>query len=114
MIIDISKLPTWAKIEVTKGDLMAFAETIKLSNPVVKLKSDEDEFLTMDEAASFLKLAKQSLYGMTSRKEIRFYKRGKFNFFRKADLIEFIEMGRQNTNSEATANVLEYIRNNNK
>jgi excisionase family DNA binding protein len=63
-------------------------------------KSDPDYFLSVKEAADFLKEAKATLYGRTSRREIPFYKRNKRLYFKKSDLIAWLENGRRKTDKE--------------
>ena len=46
----------------------------------------KSEILNADQAAEFLHIAKQTLYSMTSRRKIPFYKNGK-----KMDKLEFVE-----------------------
>lgn len=51
----------------------------------------ECEFLNVDEAAMFLKLSKSSLYKMTHDRKIRYSKpSGKIIYFRKSDLLEYL------------------------
>lgn len=50
--------------------------------------------LDLPEAAEFLGEAVNTLYGRCSRREIPFYKRGRKNYFRRADLEKWMEGGR--------------------
>lgn len=54
-----------------------------------------DEWLTLDEAARYLKLAKSSLYRLTSEKKLRFYKVAGVGGrrFKKSDLDALMEPG---------------------
>lgn len=55
--------------------------------------SEGEEFLSVDEAARILRMKKGSVYQMTHRGQLRFYKpRGKI-YFRKEDLEAFIKSG---------------------
>ena len=56
----------------------------------------EKQFLNIDEACKFLHLAKQTIYGYTSKDEIPFIKRGKKLYFKKADLEKWL-LGNKNT-----------------
>lgn len=58
-------------------------------------KADEKEFLNLEKAAKFLDVSKSTLYKMTSKKKIPFYKRGKQLRFKLADLDGWIEEGKQ-------------------
>ena len=62
--------------------------------------SNANEFLSIDEAAKFLKIPKASLYQLTSKREIRFVKRSRRNFFKISDLEAWQEEGRKKTRSE--------------
>ena len=68
-------------------------------------EADQNELLTIESAAQFLKLAKQTLYGKISRNEIPVHKpRGsKRVYFYKNDLIEYINEGKQKTIAEYEA-----------
>lgn len=48
--------------------------------------STSPEHFTVKQAAAFLDLAEQTIYGLTSRNEIPHYKRGKKLYFLKAEL----------------------------
>ena len=62
--------------------------------------SNINEFLSIDEAAKFLKIPKASLYQLTSKREIRFVKRSRRNFFKISDLEAWQEEGRKKTRAE--------------
>ncbi|PLX08542.1 MAG: DNA-binding protein [Marinilabiliales bacterium] len=67
--------------------------------------ADEDNLLTIDQAAKFLNLAKQSIYGKVSRNEIPVLKPAgtKRLYFSKADLLVYLKSGRQKTRDEIKA-----------
>lgn len=53
---------------------------------------DQKEILNLKEAASFLCIAKSTLYKLTCKKQVRFYKpSGKIILFRREDLISWVE-----------------------
>ncbi|MBV6647498.1 MAG: helix-turn-helix domain-containing protein [Cyclobacteriaceae bacterium] len=62
--------------------------------------STGDAFMDVNEASNFLGDAKATLYGRTSKNEIPFYKRGKKVYFKRSDLIKWIEEGRVKTSEE--------------
>ena len=64
---------------------------------------DADSFLTTKEASRLLNLAPQTIYGMTCKRKIPFFKQGKKLYFKKSDLIKWLERGRVNTQSELIA-----------
>lgn len=101
-LIEISKFPEWTKIEVKKGDLIAFAQSIiaqtsiKLATPSVSAKA----LMSVEEAARFLNLAKSSLYQLTSRNEIPFVKRTRKLYFSRPDLENWLLEGKQKSKTE--------------
>lgn len=77
------------------------------NNPQV-LKNDE-EFLTIDEAAKLLTLSKQTIYGLVSKSTIPHLKKGKRLYFLKKDLITWILQGKRKTKAELDANIHKII-----
>ncbi|MBR09479.1 MAG: DNA-binding protein [Rickettsiales bacterium] len=72
----------------------------KLQSDEIAVKNKEEKFLSPQEAADFLGDALATLYGRTSKNEIPFYKRGKKLYFKKSELIEWIEAGKCKTIDE--------------
>lgn len=60
-------------------------------------------FLTLIEAATFLKLAPQTIYGLIHNKKIPCIKKGKRVYFTKEQLISWMESGRKKTSDEIAA-----------
>ena len=58
------------------------------------------EVLSLHEAASFLQLAPQTLYGFTSKRKIPFIKKGKKLYFKLAELEKWLETGRKKSRDE--------------
>lgn len=56
--------------------------------------------LSLKEAAGFLKLAPQTIYGFTSKRLIPFLKRGKKLYFKRAELEQWLEAGKKKSISE--------------
>lgn len=63
-------------------------------------RSIQDGFLDINEAANYLKIARQTLYGFTSQRLVPFIKKGKRIYFRKSDLENWLLSGRKATKSE--------------
>lgn len=78
----------------------------KLLLSKTSLEPDQNELLTIDEAAKFLNLAKQSIYGKVSRNEIPVLKPAgtKRLYFSKTDLLAYLKAGRIRTRDEIKAN----------
>ena len=62
-------------------------------------RNQEDELLTIDEAAKFVKLSKPTLYGLVHKKSIPYNKKGKRLYFQKAELLDWIKSGKRETKS---------------
>ena len=58
------------------------------------------ELLSLHDAASYLQLAPQTLYGFTSKGTIPFIKKGKKLYFRLAELDKWLETGRKKSKVE--------------
>ncbi|QEC78514.1 helix-turn-helix domain-containing protein [Mucilaginibacter ginsenosidivorax] len=58
---------------------------------------DEDEMLTVDQAATFLNLAVPTIYSKVSRREIPVSKPGKRLYFSKSELNEYKKSGHHQT-----------------
>ena len=101
MHIDLTKLPSNFKLEVSKGDLEAFAHSLialnqQPDNPAISAK----QILNVNEAAALTGLAKQTIYGLTSRREIPHFKRGKAVKFRYDELQAWLLANRRKTVEE--------------
>ena len=70
------------------------------------------EVLSADQAAEFLHIAKQTLYSMTSRRKIPFYKNGKKILFRRGDLEEWLNSGKHEQISKIEKDAKNYVRQN--
>ena len=58
---------------------------------------EETKLLSINEAAKYLNLAKQTLYGFTSNRTIPFIKKGKKLYFKKSDLNIWLEEGKKSS-----------------
>jgi excisionase family DNA binding protein len=58
---------------------------------------EENKLLSINEAAKYLNLAKQTLYGFTSNRTIPFIKKGKKLYFKKSDLNIWLEEGKKSS-----------------
>ncbi len=67
----------------------------------VNTSSEVSELMNATDAAKFVGIAKQTLYGYTSRRLIPFIKRGaKTVLFKRADLQSWLDEGRKSTIAE--------------
>lgn len=65
----------------------------------------QNSLLTIGEAAVYLNLAKQTLYGYTSQRLIPFIKRGKKLYFERESLDKWLQEGKKQTQAEIAASV---------
>lgn len=103
MQIDIDKLPEWAKLEIRKEDLLAFAEKLRVQGVPTESTSTPtkpEELFNFEEMCDFLGIAKSTGYQRVSRGEIPHFKKGRRLYFRKSELVDWIESGRRKTRAE--------------
>ncbi len=70
------------------------------------------EVMNADQAAEFLHIAKQTLYSMTSRRKIPFYKNGKKILFRRGDLEDWLNSGKQEQLSKIQNSAYQFVHQN--
>lgn len=73
--------------------------------------SQQDELLTIQQAAEILKLSVPTIYGLVSRTEIPHAKKGKRLYFSKQELLDWVQSGRKKTNAEIAADATAYCNN---
>jgi len=78
----------------------------------VEPQEESDQLLSVKEAADFLHLTIQTVYGKKSRGELAACKApgSKKLVFLKSDLIDYLTQGRQKTNSEIEAEANTYLK----
>lgn len=110
---NITNLPDNIKIEVTKKDLLAFANT--LLNGMVQQhpppKTEEEDLLDFNGMCRFLGIAQSTGYAKTSNNEIPHFKKGRKLFFRKSELVQWIEEGRRKTSKDLDELAEHYLKN---
>lgn len=84
---------------------------LKNSKQVHSEQSKQDDLLTVEEAATFLHLAKQTIYERTAAGTIPCMKQGKRLYFSKKELTDYIAQGKRLTASEAAAQASNYLSN---
>ena len=89
-------------IITTEGELEnLIRKVLKESLPAVSEK-EQDRYLNISDAASYLQLAKQTLYQFTSERSIPFIKKGKKLFFSKHSLEKWLLEGKKKSKKEIT------------
>lgn len=98
-------------IVIRKNDLNELIDGIvKSAVKSNESNQQEDRFLSVEQAALFLNLAKQTLYGLTSNRGIPFFKKGKKLYFRKSELKNWLLSGRKATKEEIKQNGLKHLK----
>lgn len=84
---------------------------LKKLNPCKVDDDPIDDIVNFDEALKILDIAKPTLYVLTSKRKIPFFKRDGSQklYFSKKALLEYISQGKKITVSEATDQVNEYF-----
>ncbi|WP_336516452.1 helix-turn-helix domain-containing protein [Pollutibacter soli] len=66
-------------------------ELLESSNEIKK--ESQKEILSLRETADFLNIAPQTLYGYTSNRSIPFIKKGKKLYFKRSDILKWLNAG---------------------
>ncbi len=89
----------------------AMLRAIQQNSQVLNHKSNSEEILNLDEAADLLDLSKNTIYQKTSKNRIPFFKRGRKLYFKRSELLKWIEAGKQKTVEEVLADTDDYLMN---
>lgn len=82
--------------QLFRQELEIFFET-KSSAP----QKEADQFLTIHQAADFLKLSVATIYGLVSKSQLPVSKKGKRLYFLQSELTQWIKIGRKKTLAES-------------
>lgn len=74
-------------------------------------RPDPEEFLSVKEAANFLKFSVNTMYNIIHDKRIPFMKSAKKCYFLKADLVKYLKQGRGKSLEETAVEADNYIAN---
>lgn len=91
-------------IEMIVDRISKRLETLHLGN-----EKSEQELLSIDEAAKLIKLTKPTIYGLVHKNKIPYSKKGKRLYFKRSELLEWIESGKRTSKSELDRRVNEYL-----
>ena len=101
MNVDISKLPLNFRIEVTKEDLIAFARVLREPVPKIPaMEMEKEDIIDFDGALKLTGYAAPTLYAKTRKGEIPCYKKSRKLFFKRTELIRWIESGKRKTKED--------------
>jgi excisionase family DNA binding protein len=110
-IMDLMSFPERVKFEISKGDLMAFAEYLINNNDSSKKELEAEEFIYLKDVSDLSGLAKQTIYGRVSKGTIPYYKTedGKKLRFKKSEILEWMSSGKRNTEADIQKGVDAYF-----
>ena len=115
MSIDISKLPPWVKIEVTKEDLMIFSDKLlSLKLEALQAQKQLPEYLFIEEAQKILQCSTSTIHRLVKEGKISVFKINRRNYYQRSQLIGLIEKGRQKPKISEEEKVMNHIRKNQK
>lgn len=89
-------------IVVSPPDLENIVEAVvrKVLREQTSFSAPAEAFLTLEQAATFLRMSKSALYAHTSQRKVPHIKRGRKLFFRLPELEAWILEGRKKTREE--------------
>ncbi len=91
----MDKLIITTEYDLSNLIAIAVEKAVQKSNQQQEEKITYPELLSISQAAQYLNLAKQTLYGFTSKGEIPFLKKGKKLYFKKSELTKWINTGKK-------------------
>ncbi len=72
-------------------------------------KKNESEIMTIDDASALLSISKQTIYRYTSSRHIPHFKKGKKLYFKKEDLIKWVQEVKIKTVKEIETEASNYL-----
>jgi excisionase family DNA binding protein len=90
-------------IVTTKTDLEAIVENSVrkvLQSQSITTAEPKENYFSVEQAAEYLQLAEQTLYGFTSKRKIPFIKKGKKLYFKESELKKWLETGNKKSKSQ--------------
>jgi excisionase family DNA binding protein len=74
-------------------------------------KPETDELLTVQDAATLLRLSVPTIYGLISKGDLPVMKRSKRCYFSKIELLNYLKEGRKKTFAETASEADKYLKN---
>jgi excisionase family DNA binding protein len=110
-MFNLMNLPERVKLEVSKEDLMAFADYLLKNGDSQKIL--EEEFISIQAVGKITGLARQTIYGRVSKGTIPYYKTedGKKLRFKKSEILEWMNSGKKKTEAQIQQEVDAYDKN---
>ncbi len=99
-------------IQEAIGEVIVNNTLLNKENTEEKSKGMLDEVIDADEAAQLLHIAKQTLYTLTSKRKIPFYKQGKKVLFKRSELEQWLTKGKHIDHRDLLKDAKSYTANN--
>jgi excisionase family DNA binding protein len=97
-------------IEGKLNSIISMLNDFIYSSEPQKVIEPNDELLTVEQAADFLKLKKTTVYSLISKGDIPVMKRSKRCYFTKDELIEYLKQGRKKTITDIAKEAEQYLK----
>lgn len=104
--LTFDQLPSAVSELMTKLDKI---ERLLLDAKEKTSTQQQDELLTIDQAAILLNIKNPTIYSLVSRGELPVMKRSKRLYFSKLELINYLKQGRKKTNSEIETEATHFL-----
>ncbi len=108
----LSPIPLSQMRELIRDEMRLVLQEGSIQNQ--SSETEQDAILSVDQAAQFVNLAKATIYELTSKRQIPFFKKGKRLYFSKQDLHAWILEGKKKTIAEIELDVVKYSKNKNR
>lgn len=93
--------------EIILERLDRIEKAIQQINPIPS--NEEDELMTIEQLADFINFPKTTIYGFTHGQKIPYYKNGRRLYFKKSEIIAWIDSKRVKTREEINQMADEYL-----
>jgi len=104
---------TFDQLPETVGRLLVKLDTLErllVQQGNQKPKEEQDQLLTVQQAAEFLNLTVPTIYSKVSRLELPVMKRSKRLYFSRVELMDYLKAGHRKTNYEIEAAADNYLK----
>ena len=110
---DLSDLPDDITIQIKRSDLVAFADRLiaGYSQIIPVPVSEGEDLLDFEGMCRFLKIAPSTGYAKTASGELPHFKKGRKLWFRRSELIKWLEQGRRKTKKDIDELAEMYLKN---
>ncbi len=98
-------------IDARLSNIESLLLDISLQSTKQPPKPEQDQLLTVQQAAEFLTLSVPTIYGLISKGELPVMKRSKRCYFSKVELVNYLKQGRKKTLAETASEAEAFLSN---